>query len=75
LKIEDEARLGLPSGEEGNFVYHAGRAGRIGAQGAVVLVNGVPWPRFEVATRKYRFRILNGSNATAFELALGTGDR
>jgi spore coat protein A, manganese oxidase len=85
--IEDdrEAELGLPSagfdvplilqdrsfGHDGNFVYHAGRAGRIGAQGAVVLVNGVPWPRFEVATRKYRFRILNGSNATAFELALG----
>jgi spore coat protein A len=87
--IEDEAEagLGLPSAEhdvplilqdrtfsqDGNFVYHAGRAGRIGAQGAVVLVNGVPWPRFEVATRKYRFRILNGSNATAFELALGNG--
>jgi spore coat protein A len=87
--IEDEAEagLGLPTAEydvplilqdrsfaqDGNFTYHAGRAGRIGAEGAVVLVNGVPWPRFEVATRKYRFRILNGSNATAFDLALLNG--
>jgi spore coat protein A len=87
IEDESEAGLGLPSGEydvplilqdrsfgqDGNFSYHAGRAGRIGARGAVMLVNGVPWPRFEVATRKYRFRILNGSNATAFEIALGNG--
>ena len=26
----------------------------------------VPWSRMEVATRKYRFRILNGSNARRF---------
>jgi spore coat protein A len=87
IEDEREAVLGLPSaeydvpliiqdrsfGKDSNFAYHAGRAGRIGALGAVVLVNGVPWPRFEVATRKYRFRILNGSNATAFELALANG--
>src|SRR5215472_7083951 len=34
-----------------------------------LLVNGVPWPRMEVATHKYRFRVLNGSNARLFQLA------
>jgi len=38
-----------------------------------MLVNGVPWPRMEVSTRKYRFRILNGSNARLFQLALNKG--
>jgi spore coat protein A len=45
-----------------------------GFQGDVVLVNGAPQPYFKVATRKYRFRILNGSNARQYELALSTGD-
>jgi FtsP/CotA-like multicopper oxidase with cupredoxin domain len=39
-----------------------------------MLINGVPWPRMEVSTRKYRFRILNGSNARPFRLALSNGD-
>jgi FtsP/CotA-like multicopper oxidase with cupredoxin domain len=39
----------------------------------VLLVNGVPWPRLEVANRAYRFRILNGSNSTIFTLALSSG--
>ena len=38
-----------------------------------VLVNGAPWPRMEVANRKYRFRILNGSVSTAYKLALSSG--
>jgi spore coat protein A len=87
IEDEAEASLGLPSGEydvplvlqdrsfgpDGNFVYHAGRGGRMGAHGTVVLVNGGPWPRFEVVRRKYRFRILNASNATVFEPALEDG--
>ena len=44
-----------------------------GFHGDMMLVNGVPWPRMEVATRKYRFRILNGSNARLFQLALSNG--
>ena len=43
-----------------------------GATGRVMLVNGAPWPVLEVAARKYRFRILNASNATAMRLALST---
>ncbi|HLK70171.1 MAG TPA: multicopper oxidase family protein [Bryobacteraceae bacterium] len=41
-----------------------------GVLGDVILVNGAPWPRMEVANVKYRFRILNASNARRYELAL-----
>jgi len=43
-----------------------------GAAGTMMLVNGVPWPVLEVASRKYRFRILNASNATPVRLALSS---
>jgi spore coat protein A len=39
-----------------------------GVLGDVILVNGVPWPRLEVANVKYRFRILNASNARRYDL-------
>ena len=41
-----------------------------GVLGDVILVNGAPWPRVEVANVKYRLRILNASNARSYELAL-----
>ena len=41
-----------------------------GVLGDVVLVNGVPWPRIEVANVRYRFRILNASNSRRYELEL-----
>jgi spore coat protein A, manganese oxidase len=41
-----------------------------GVLGDVILVNGAPWPRLEVSNAKYRFRILNCSNARRYELAL-----
>jgi len=41
-----------------------------GVLGDVILVNGAPWPRMGVANVKYRFRILNASNARRYELAL-----
>ncbi len=40
-----------------------------GVFGDTVLVNGAPWPLMEVSNTKYRFRILNASNARAYELA------
>lgn len=46
--------------------------GHHGATGKVMLVNGAPWPVLEVAARKYRFRILNASNATPVRLALSS---
>jgi spore coat protein A len=41
--------------------------------GDAILVNGKVWPYLEVKRRKYRFRILNGSNARTYQLALDAG--
>ena len=41
-----------------------------GVEGDTVLVNGAPWPFLEVSNTRYRFRILNASNARQYELAL-----
>ncbi|MBP0001447.1 MAG: multicopper oxidase family protein [Cyanobacteria bacterium SID2] len=43
--------------------------------GDVALINGVPWPRMEVANRKYRFRLLNASGSRAYNLALSRDER
>jgi spore coat protein A len=45
----------------------------LGAKANTIVVNGAPWPRLEVAARKYRFRMLNASNATPMRLALSSG--
>ena len=44
-----------------------------GKYGDVVLVNGKIQPYFEVGSRKYRFRVLNASNAREYKLALSNG--
>ncbi|OGA68448.1 MAG: hypothetical protein A3G83_14120 [Betaproteobacteria bacterium RIFCSPLOWO2_12_FULL_68_20] len=44
-----------------------------GYVGGDLLVNLTPRPRFEAATRIYRFRILNGSNARIYRLAFAKG--
>jgi spore coat protein A, manganese oxidase len=41
-----------------------------GVLGDAILVNGVPWPFMEVSATRYRFRILNASNARRYELDL-----
>ncbi len=41
--------------------------------GDVITVNGKTWPYLSVAPRKYRFRLLNGSNARFYELSFGNG--
>jgi spore coat protein A len=41
-----------------------------GVLGDVILVNGVAWPTLEVSNTRYRFRILNASNARRYQLAL-----
>jgi spore coat protein A len=43
------------------------------AFGNTNLVNGVIWPFMEVEPRKYRFRILNGSNGRNYRLVLDGG--
>lgn len=44
-----------------------------GFLGDTILVNGAVQPYFQVANRKYRFRILNGSNGRQYHLALSSG--
>lgn len=41
--------------------------------GDKILVNGKVWPYLEVEPRKYRFRILNGSNTRAYQIYLDSG--
>jgi spore coat protein A len=41
-----------------------------GVFGDVILVNGAPWPVLDVAAVRYRFRLLNASNARRYQLAL-----
>jgi spore coat protein A, manganese oxidase len=41
-----------------------------GVFGDTILINGAPWPVLEVSNTMYRFRILNASNARAYELEL-----
>lgn len=40
--------------------------------GNTILVNGKVWPFLEVEPRKYRFRILNGSNARFYRISLNS---
>jgi spore coat protein A len=65
LMLQDRAFSG-----DGELDYD--HDGHHGATGRVMLVNGAPWPVLEVAARKYRFRILNASNAMPIRLALDT---
>ena len=80
LRDEHEARLGLPSGrydvpisirdghfdDAGQLVYQMNDF--LGRQ--VILANGKAWPYFEVAARKYRFRIYNTANTRFYVFAL-----
>jgi FtsP/CotA-like multicopper oxidase with cupredoxin domain len=42
--------------------------------GDVIMVNGKSWPVHHVEPRRYRFRIVNGSNARMYELRLQNRD-
>lgn len=83
-----EAALRLPSGKcevplviqdrlfrnNWSFDYAANENNReVGMLGDIYLVNGVAFPYFQVEARKYRFRILNGSNSRLYGLALSDG--
>lgn len=78
---DEEAALGLPSGEfdvpivlqdrnfdaNNQFVYQAG--GLPGYVGNTILVNGRLARYLPVASRAYRLRFLNGSNTRVYKLA------
>lgn len=85
---DEEASLSLPSGPEeiicvlqdrrfdaGNqLTYMAGMMDPMhGFLGDRVLVNGRERPSLELATRPYRLRILNGSNARIYKLMWSDG--
>lgn len=66
---------------EGAFFYPSVDASLLGKPGTLpnftngvfgdtVLVNGAPWPVLEVSNTRYRFRILNASNARPYMLTL-----
>lgn len=55
---------------EGRLVYSPSEEQKVnGYVGDTVLVNLTPRPYLNAATRLYRFRVLNGSNARAYRLA------
>jgi spore coat protein A, manganese oxidase len=60
-------------GEDGELVYPHDREFVEGVLGDVMLVNGAPWPVHDVATARYRLRLLNASNARRYTLALEPG--
>jgi FtsP/CotA-like multicopper oxidase with cupredoxin domain len=60
---------------EGGLVYSPTRDDRFhGFYGGEFLVNSTPRPYFDAATRIFRFRILNGSNARLYRLAFRHGE-
>lgn len=83
----EETALNLPSGNRevplviqdkriagGSITYNPSMMEKMtGYMGQFVLVNGVYAPIYNVETAKYRVRILNGSNARIYNLALSNG--
>ena len=60
--------------ETGDFMYDLSpETLETGFLGDVILANGVIQPFLDVTTHKYRFRVLNGSNARSYRLALTNG--
>lgn len=63
-------------GADGSFQYPTTQDGDVdlpymnGVLGDVVLVNGAPWPVLETDPARYRFRVLNASNARRYRLQL-----
>jgi|CXWL01.1.fsa_nt_gi spore coat protein A len=59
---------------DGSLFYSNSGMTRInGFQGEQILTNGTIQPYHQVERRRYRFRILNGSNARFYEFALSNG--
>ena len=88
VEDEIEEQLPLPKGEfdvpiiiqdrsflrDGSFAFRPNNPTNHFAEGGnTILINGVPWPRFPVAARKYRFRILNAAATSDYAIALSNG--
>lgn len=85
---DEEAKLGLPGGDyelpvviqdrrfddKNQMIYGATMHDRmVGFYGDKILVNGRPNAEFEVASRAYRLRVLNGSTARIYKLGWSDG--
>ena len=85
---EEERALGLPSGEfelpvviqdrtlndANQLIYGGGmHMSMFGFYGERILVNGQADARFDVASRAYRLRVMNASNARIYKLAWDDG--
>jgi spore coat protein A len=56
---------------DGSFAYLPNNPSNVFVEvGDTILVNNVPWPRMQVAARRYRLRILNASNSQSYVIAL-----
>ncbi len=90
IEDEAEKQLGLPAGEfdiplliqdrrsanQPQFVYSANNQDIMqGYLGDLPLINGTPDAFFEVQKTLYRFRLLNGSNARVYKLALSDNSK
>ncbi|ARV57482.1 bilirubin oxidase [Nostocales cyanobacterium HT-58-2] len=87
VQDDEELALPLPKGNydipviiqdrqfapDGSLIFD--NRNQTSVMGDVITVNGVPWPRMQVANRKYRFRVLNASISRSYRLALSTGDQ
>lgn len=88
VRDAEEDRLGLPSGDyelplviqdrrfdgDNQWVYGQSMHDRtIGFVGNRVLVNGKSDAAFDVSSRAYRFRVMNGSNSRIYKLAWSDG--
>lgn len=89
VEDDEERALGLPSGEyeiplviqdrafnaANQLVYGGGmHRSMFGFYGDQILVNGKPNYRLEVASRAYRLRLLNASNARIYKLGWDDGE-
>jgi spore coat protein A len=70
VMITPDERDGRPSG---TLVYN--NCSHMGAFGDIMTVNGKQQPRLDVANRKYRFRVLDASDARQYWFALRRADR
>jgi len=62
--------------QDGSLYYdNAGQNRELGFIGQQILTNGVIQPYHYVERRRYRFRLLNGSNARIYELALSNNQQ
>jgi len=71
--FEADGSLRYPSRDMSMASPGADGAFLSGVFGDVILVNGVAWPRLEVANVRHRLRLVNGSNARRYRLALAPG--